>query len=76
MTDIGAYREKRALDNDRLMTKRALEHQRKLMADGLLGEMGKDIENVLSGKVKVRLSFWEKFRYKVKFIVNKFFNTF
>jgi hypothetical protein len=76
MTDIVLNREKRALDNDKLMTKRALEFQQNLMANELLGSMGNDINDVLSGKVKVKLSFWEKMKYKVNFWIDKLFKLF
>ena len=76
MTDIVLNREKRALDNDKLMTKRALEFQQNLMANELLGSMGNDIHDVLRGKVKVKLSFWEKMKYKVNFWIDKLFKLF
>lgn len=76
MTDIVLNREKRALNNDKLMTKRALEFQQNLMANELLGSMGNDINDVLSGKVKVKLSFWEKMKYKVNFWIDKLFKLF
>ena len=76
MTDIVLNREKRALDNDKLMIKRALEFQQNLMANELLGSMGNDINDVLSGKVKVKLSFWEKMKYKVNFWIDKLFKLF
>ena len=76
MTDIVLNREKRALDNDKLMTKRALEFQQNFMANELLGSMGNDIHDVLTGKVKVKLSFWEKMKYKVNFWIDKLFKLF
>ena len=42
----------------------------------LRGSMGKDIDDVLSGKVKVKLSFFEKMKYKINFWLDKIFNTF
>lgn len=74
--DIAANREKRALDNDKLMTKRLLQGVQNNIAQELLGDMGKDIDNVLSGKVKVKLSWRERMAYKIKFWLNKLFKTF
>lgn len=76
MSNIGLNREKRALDNDRLMSRRAINFQQNLIANELKGEMGKDIHNVLSGKVKVKLSFNEKLKYKINYWINKFFKLF
>lgn len=49
-------------------------HQRNLL-ESLKGEMGKDIDNVLSGKVKVKTSFWQKIKYKIKYFLERLFNT-
>lgn len=76
MNDYTLNREKRALDNDRLMTKRALSIQQTQIANELRNGMGEDIENVLSGKVKVKLSFKERMKYKIRFFLKKIFNTF
>lgn len=76
MNDIATNREKRALDNDILMTKRALNFQQMKLAEELMGEMGKDMDDVLSGKVKVKLPLWLRLKYKVDFWINKIFKTF
>lgn len=41
-------------------------------ANMLRNELGKDITDVVSGKVKVKLSFKEKLKYRIK----RFFQTF
>lgn len=76
MSDYVLNREKRALDNDRLMTRRALNQTQIQIANELKNGMGEDIENVLSGKIKVKLSWKEKIKYKIRFLLKKFFNTF
>ena len=76
MTNIAANREKKALENDRLMSRRALNFQQRKIAQELLGDMGKDIDSVLSGKVKVKLPFLMRLRYKVNFWIDKLFKIF
>ena len=76
MSNIAANREKRALDNDRLMSRRALNFQQRRIAEELLGDMGKDMDDVLSGKVKVKLPLLMRIRYKINFWLNKLFKTF
>lgn len=76
MSNIAANREKRALDNDRLMSRRALNFQQRRIAQELLGDMGKDMDDVLSGKVKVKLPLLMRIKYKINFWLNKFFKTF
>lgn len=76
MSNIAANREKRALDNDRLMSRRALNFQQRRIAQELLGDMGKDMDDVLSGKVKVKLPLLMRIKYKINFWLNKLFKTF
>ena len=76
MSNIAANREKRALDNDRLMSRRALNFQQRRIAEELLGDMGKDMDDVLSGKVKVELPLLTRIKYKINFWLNKLFKTF
>lgn len=76
MSNIAANREKRALDNDRLMSRRAINFQQRRIAEELLGDMGKDMDDVLSGKVKVKLPLLMRIKYKINFWLNKFFKTF
>ena len=76
MSNIAANREKRALDNDRLMSRRAINFQQRRIAEELLGDMGKDMDDVLSGKVKVKLPLLTRIKYKINFWLNKFFKTF
>ena len=69
-------REVRNLENDKKMSILAIKNEQEKMARMLRGSMGKDIDDVLSGKVKVKLSFFEKMKYKVNFWLDKIFNTF
>lgn len=76
MSNIAANREKRALDNDRLMSRRAINFQQRRIAEELLGDMGKDMDDVLSGKVKVKLPLLMRIKYKINFWIDKLFKLF
>lgn len=75
MSNIAANREKQALENDKLMSERALSFQKNKIANELLGEMGKDMTNVLNGKVKVTLPLSVRIKYKVNHWIDKLFRT-
>ena len=64
------------LENDKKMSILAIKNEQEKMARMLRGSMGKDIDDVLSGKVKVKLSFFEKMKYKINFWLDKIFNAF
>ena len=51
-TSFQVYRELRGWKNDRMMTERAVESEKNKWAEMLKGEMGQDIKDVLSGKIK------------------------
>lgn len=70
--DYELIRETRHLKNDKIMAERAVEYEKNRWAAKLNGAVGKDIKDVLSGKVKVKLSFKERFNFKVKKYKNKF----
>ena len=70
-SDYELNRELRGWKNDKIMTERAVDFEKNRWADLLKGEMGKDIDDVLSGKKKVRLTFNEVLNYKLKFYKNK-----
>ena len=42
----------------------------------LLGDMGKDMDDVLSGKVKVKLPLLMRIKYKINFWIDKLFKIF
>lgn len=69
--DYELNRELKGWKNDKLMTERAVEFERNRWAEMLRGNLGKDIDDVLSGKKKVRLTFNEVINYKLKFYKNK-----
>lgn len=76
MSDLDLVREARGLKNDKIMTNRLLDEEQQTMKNSLMGDLGKDMDDVLSGRVKIKLSWKEKIKYKVNFWLNKFFKTF
>jgi hypothetical protein len=76
MTDALVNKELRGLESDRLMTKLAVENERNRYADLLRGNMGKDIDDVLSGKIVVKLTRREKLKYKLKSFFDRLFKMF
>ena len=64
-------RELRGLKNDKIMTERAVDSEKNRWAEMLKGSLGKDIDDVLSGKKKVKLTFSEVINYKLKYYKNK-----
>lgn len=71
MVDYELNRELRGWKNDKIMTERAVEFEKNRWAEMLKGDIGQDIKDVLSGKKKVKLTFKEVLRYKIKFYKNK-----
>lgn len=71
--DYELSRELRGYENDKRMTERAVQSEQLKWKEKLMNEMGKDIDDVISGKVKVKLSFREKLHYKIRKI-KEFFN--
>ena len=69
--DYELTRETRGLRNDKIMTERAVDYEKNRWAEMLRGSLGKDIDDVLSGKKKVRLTFNEVINYKLRFYKNK-----
>lgn len=69
--DYELNRELRGWKNDKIMTERAVEFEKNRWAEMLKGNIGQDIKDVLSGKKKVKLTFKEVLRYKIKFYKNK-----
>jgi len=64
-------RETKLLNNEILMTERAVESEKKRWEALLKGSVGQDMKDVLSGKKKVKLSFKEKIKYKKTYYKNK-----
>jgi hypothetical protein len=60
------------LKSDRNISKKMLESTRNMYADKLKGKLGKDIDDVLSGKKKVKLSLRERTKYFIDKILRMF----
>ena len=69
--DINTSRELRALKNDILMTEKAVQYQQNAWKEKLKGGVGEDIDDVLSGRVKVKLTWKEKLGYKWRYLKAK-----
>lgn len=54
----------------------SLDNRKQEIANMLMSEMGKDIDDVLSGRKKVKLSFFERMKYNFRFYIDKFFKMF
>ena len=76
MSNFELNRELNGLKTDIISYEDELKNKREKMAYFLRNELGEDIDNVLNGKVIVKLSFKEKLKYKLKYIIDKIFNTF
>jgi hypothetical protein len=63
------------LNKDKKIFKEELEKHKNQMAHLLLNEMGKDIDDVINGNVKIKLSFKEKIKYKLKYFLDKIFSV-
>lgn len=64
------------INNDKIIFEHELKTHRDNIAHMLKTDMGKDIDDVLSGKKIVKLSLFEKIKYKTKYYMNILFNTF
>ena len=69
--DSEISKERKRLKLDKLEIEESLKSVRNRYANLLLGDMGKDIDNVTSGKAFVRFSTWEKIKYSIKTFFNK-----
>ena len=74
MESIVTNKELNGLKQDRLGYEIELKTHQQHLLESLKGDMGKDIQNVLSGKVKVQLPFWQRCKYKIKYILERIFN--
>lgn len=69
-------RELNSLNSERNLSNKIIQGTQYNIANELLGEMGKDIDDVLSGKKKVKLSLMEKIKYSLRYYINKLFKLF
>ena len=76
MSEFELNRELRELKKENDSYEAELSRQRQLMAQSLKEEMGRDMMDVLSGKVQVKLSLWERIKYKIRFYLDKLFEIF
>lgn len=72
MSDYELNKELNGLKSDKVLYEKELIGEQTKMAYLLRNELGEDIDNVLNGKVIVKLSFKEKLNR----LINKIFNTF
>ena len=70
--DYELNREARGLKSDKIMTERAVNFEKNRWAELLKGEVGQDMKDVLSGKKYVKLTKWQKLRYKIDNFLNLF----
>ena len=75
MSNWEINRELKEAEKERFLYAKDLENKRQHMANMLLNEMGNDMQNVLNGHVKIKLTFWERIKYSFKYYMNKIFNT-
>jgi ribosome recycling factor len=73
---IELNKELKELEKDKVLFEYELRQEQEKMQHFLLGEMGRDIDAVLSGKKTVDISFQERMKYKIKHIFEKIFNIF
>lgn len=73
MSNWELNRELKEIDKEREIFTQELTNKRQHMANLLLNDMGKDMDDVLKGKVKVKLSWKERMKYKIKYYINKLF---
>lgn len=76
MSEFELNRELREWQKENNNYEAELSRQRQIMAQSLKEEMGRDMMNVLSGKVQIKLSLWERIKYKIRFYLDKLFEIF
>lgn len=65
MNDIGLSRELKGYEGDKKMTKMAISVTQNQMKEQLLGDMGKDMKDVLDGKRFVTVSKYKKKKFQI-----------
>lgn len=69
-------REISLLESDRSASDKAIRSRMDAYSKMFQGEMGKDIDEVLSGRRKVKMTFREKMKYKIRYIIDTIFRIF
>lgn len=62
------------LNREKELSKLSLEKEQMRIVGLIKNGLGDDINNVLSGKEIVQLSFFEKIKYKIKYFFDNLFN--
>ncbi|MBR6516958.1 MAG: hypothetical protein IKT40_09010 [Bacilli bacterium] len=68
-------RELKELNKEKISTELSLDRERERLAEMFKNGLGRDIDNVLSGKEVVKLNFFEKIKYKIKNFLDNLFNV-
>lgn len=66
-------REYRELENERKLYNRIIKNEQETFAKSLKGSIGRDMEEVLTGKKTVKLSLLEIIKYKISNFLTKLF---
>lgn len=69
-------REINLLESDRNASDKAIRSRMDSYSKMFQGEMGKDIDEVLSGRRRVKMAFREKMKYKIRYIIDTIFRIF
>lgn len=69
-------REINLLESDRNASDKAIRSRMDSYSKMFQGEMGKDIDEVLSGRRRVKMTFREKMKYKIRYIIDTIFRIF
>ena len=68
-------REVTSLNSEKKMSALAIKGYQNSISEQLRGSMGQDMNDVLSGKKKVKLSFWQRVNYNIKVFLSHFNNV-
>lgn len=66
--------EQKSIETDKRKFTDEFELSKKIYAEMLRNEVGNDIKNVMTGKVKVKPSFLAKMRFKIKVFFKRIFH--
>lgn len=75
LDNIGVNRELRELENERKLHRIVLKSEQEKIAKMLKGDMGKDMKDVISGKKRVRMPFFQMLKYKINYWLDKLFSV-
>lgn len=75
LEDIGVNRELRELENERKLHRIVLKSEQEKIAKMLKGEMGKDMKDVINGRKRVKMPFFQMLKYKINYWLDKLFSV-